>query len=1021
MRLSVAVAAVCLSIVGLAVADDVRASIRKPVNIPAQALGPALQTLAKDRDFQVVYVSEEVNSLRTHGAVGEFTSEEALKQLLKGTGLTYRYLDDKTVTIVPTPTGPASLSSDHEGAPKATGEDPSRNKQSQDGAQKKSFWDRFLVAQVDQGKTSSEASVEHKDEQASKKKPVQLEEVLVTGSRIPAAAKDGGAQDVKVYERKQIDQSGQTSVSDFLNTLSDVSLASLGSPQSSFAGTTTVQLHGLPVGTTLVLVNGRRVEQSGANTLSGAFPRFDLNSLPLSAVEKIEVVSAGSSAIYGSDAIAGVVNIILKRDFDGLEANTKYGRADEVDEWDNSVAWGKRWERVSLSIVGSYETRSELTGSERAITANQDYRPFGSADLNTVTCNPGNVFFPTGFSFNGKPPVQYAAVPGGFTGTPSIQEFAATAGTLNECSSLRHADLLAAHQREGVLASGNFKLTQSVELFAEQMYSHVQQLTRQGPPTLFGQPGFQSFTVPSANPFNPFGQTVGISGELSGLNTAEPLDTVFLRSLIGARGTLFERWNWEVGGWISSDRSRFTFKGFVDSTAVQNALNSTDPATALNPFVANVPGLSQLRESLLRGDEFIDFHGRAVSVNGFVRGPAFQLPSGPVEAVFGGEYERDTLSQNEINLFFAPPNTRSTFHRDRHAVFAETRIPILANHANPSSGDVLAATLAGRYDHDNDFGNKTTPQLGAELRPLETLLIRGTYARAFKAPSLNSLHELQASFPGNPVVDPNSGQTVIVTLLTGGNPNLAPETGQSRTFGFVYSSKSIPGLQLSLTHWAIDESNSVQQLPLQVIVDNVSLFPGRVIRNSAGVITQVNTTFINFGGTKVSGLDYQMQFKTHTDFGQFTPSLSATETYHYSTALLPGTTPTDRTSKANDDGQWAPRWKGTVALVWQLGPYSANVAGRYVGRYRDYDPLPNGSFQTLGNFWIYDANFRYGVGQAFAPKNQWLKEAFVELGGINLSNRLPQFSNYFNGVIGFDPTQADVRGRFLYGGVGVKW
>jgi outer membrane cobalamin receptor len=127
------------------------------------------------------------------------------------------------------------------------------------------------------------------------------------------------------------------------------------------------------------LINGRRVESAGIAGAQG-IEFFDLNNLPLSAVERFEVVPEGSSAVYGSDAIAGVVNIVLRRNFNGLEANVKYGGASGTHETDGSLAWGQRWDRGSVSVIGSFQDRSELTGSARSITSNQDYTRFGGLD-----------------------------------------------------------------------------------------------------------------------------------------------------------------------------------------------------------------------------------------------------------------------------------------------------------------------------------------------------------------------------------------------------------------------------------------------------------------------------------------------------------------------------------------------------------------------------------------------------------------------------------------------------------------
>ena len=1001
MRLSVAIAAVSLCLLGLSMADDVRAAIRKPTDIPAQALTSALEQLAKDRNFQVVYVSEDIGNVHTTGAVGEFTPEEALKKLLSGTGLTYRYLDEKTVTIVPA----ASTRAQVEGQGGATSN-------AQEG--KKGSSGNFRVARVDQGKAASGSSVEKQNEQASKKKPIVLEEIVITGSRIPRAGREG-AQEVKIYTRESIEQSGQATVTDFLNTLPEVSVSLTENGIQTPSSGTTVRLHGLPIGTTLVLLNGRRVETSG--TADGY---FDLNNLPLAAVERVEVVSEGSSAVYGSDALAGVVNIILKNNFDGVEFNTKYGSASALDEWHTSIAAGARWNRGSVSLIASFQSREELRGSERPLTANNDYRPYGGFDFRANYCNPGNVFSTNGNNLPGVG-APFAAVPAGFVGTPTQQEFAATAGRLNSCSYGGYNSLIPATRRAGVLAQGSYNAGSSVELFTELMFSHVEEFQKSSPPLLFGLPGFQSFTVAASNPYNPFGEVVGIADLLTSLGRqTTDLDTEFFRALAGARGNVFDNWHWEVAAWDSWDRSNVATSNFGNSLAIQAALNSTSPAAALNPFVAGAQGSPQLLQSLV-----FDLRSRAsaqtLAANGFVRGPIAQLPSGAIEAVVGSEYDRDKLYTDTINSPFQPPNTQTDFHRNSYAFFGEAKIPILANHSNPEAGDTLATTIAGRYDRYSDFGSKTTPQFAAEWRPVESLLVRGTYGRAFRAPNLVRINAPVVTFTGQ-VIDPlRGGQAETPILTIGGNRSLQPETGHSHTVGFVYAGRAVPDLQLSITHWRVDEANSIQQISPQILVNNEQLFPANVIRASNCLggppcpITQVNATYVNFGELDVRGLDYQLRYRISAGSGDLSPSLTATQTYHYSAALQPGVALTDRVSKANDDGNFAPRWKAIAALGWKVGPYAASLAGRYLGHYQDYN-----STNDIGNFWFYDANFRCAIGQIFVPTGAYAKDAYVEVGGVNIFNRLPRYSNYLFGSVGYDPTETDIRGRFLYVQLGVK-
>jgi iron complex outermembrane receptor protein len=1014
MRLSVAVAVVSLSIIGLAVADDVRASIRRPTNIPAQGLGPALQALANDRNFQVVYVSEEVANVRTQGAAGEFTSDEALRQLLRGTGLTYRYLDENTITILP-----VSMTSNPGTAPTSPDSAPASNSSGntqQEG--KRSSSDGFRLAQVDQGQTPGPSTVEKQAEQASKKKPVILEEIIVTGSRIPTTAQEG-AQPVRVYTQQQIDQSGQGTIAEFLSTLPDVSLNSIDSSLGNYADQTSVRLHGLPVGTTLVLLNGRRVQINN-------YGFFDLNNIPVSAVERIEVLPVGASAIYGADSLAGAVNIVLRDRFDGLEASTRYGRADGgLGQTDASLAWGKSWERGSITLVGSFDDAGELLASERTITANSNpvLALFGEDDV----CNPGTVYSLNGGNLPGlSSPV--AAIPSGLSGKPTIAAFSSTAGTVHRCGFA--GDIFPPRQREGVLASANYAISDGAVVFSEVLASHESVRSNSG--NLINLFNVFGSTLPATNAYNPFGQDVGISYTYPGLPDRFDRTTTFVRPLLGVRGSLGSDWNYELAGFLSQDHSRVRqSNGGLDFGAVLTALASSNPATAFNPFASGVPGSPQTLASLTPNPpSLLYFDSQNVSVEASLRGSLVHLPSGPLVGVFGAEFDRSKIytDTQTPSATTAPPPV--TDRRSAYALFTEERVPLLAKTQNSVHTDRLAITLAGRFDHTNDYGNKTTEQGAVEWRPIESLLIRGGYALSYEAPLLTQLDGAPGSFTTGGYVDPfrNNEPVNNVLFFIGPNRNLKPETGGSRILGLVYASKVLPGLEASVTYWSIYIKNYINSPNPVDLINYPNLFPNGVTRapptpqdiqnGLPGRITAINDLYFNFGDLKVAGFDFDMKYDVHTGFGQFTPAIALTETYRFDSALSPSLPTVDYVGVGTLSGVgFVPRWKGTATLGWALGPYTASVDGRYISRYTDFqDFVPN--THELGSFWLCDLNFGYAVGKVFARPNTWLAGSYIAVGAVNLFNRLPQPA-YTN--TGFDFFQGDIRGRFLYGQLGLKF
>jgi iron complex outermembrane receptor protein len=339
---------------------------------------------------------------------------------------------------------------------------------------------------------------------------------------------------------------------------------------------------------------------------------------------------------------------------------------------------------------------------------------------------------------------------------------------------------------------------------------------------------------------------------------------------------------------------------------------------------------------------------------------------------------------------------------------------VLASRDPSRIGDLLALTLAARLDDYSDFGSKTAPQWGIELRPINGLLVRGAYGKTFRAPSLNHLHA--SGFESDTfVLDPLFSDFVPVSVRSGsGSSDLRPETGTSKTLGIAYVHAADPNLRLALTHWRIQLAKSIQLLEAQLIVDNEALFADRVVRGPSqgggpGSIVSIDAGYVNFGDLNVEGFDYQINFTQSTSFGNFSPSLTATQTYRYAAALMPGLAAVDGTSKAQNTNLWAPRWKGAVGFDWSHGAKSAALIGRYVGAYRDYERTAQ-----IGDFWLLDASFQYAFGQSAAAKSLFARNLRLSIGGSNLLNRDPQYSNVASGFVGYDYAQADIRGRYLY-------
>jgi iron complex outermembrane receptor protein len=968
----------------VALAGDLNAVVK--FNISAEALDKALLQFGAQAHLQLSFASDSVASaMQVRQLKGSYTAKEALEKLLRGTGLRY-VARERTIEILPEDYPRKSDLPQPSSGSRADVHGPLADQSSADMA------------------AASKAPIGTKTEGSP------LHAVIVTGSRLPTTSKYG-PQEIQTYDLERITQSGQTSISDFLSTLAQVSV--FDNDETNLGQQSTVRLRGLPAGTTLVLLNGRRLEGSGFS--GGSFSNLD--DLPLAAVQRIEVVPTGSSAIYGADAIAGVVNIILKKDFDGVAANVKYGSAKDFGTFRSSVALGKQWSRGGISVIGSFGSDDGFLRSQRLLTASNDYRAFGGLNNNYPVCFPGNVFSSDGTQLPGAPAgsgATYAAVTGSTSsGRPGFANF--LYGSLNECSFFSGESVLPSTHQAGVLIQGHFEVSPAVEVFAEVMYSSDNVDIGLGSPSLFGIPGFQAYTVSAANPYNPFGEAVGVAAQISGVTAINYFDTDFFRPLVGLKGVLGDRWQWEVTTWQSTDWTQsIDANAEPNASSIQSALNSSDPATALNVFVKGPSAPPAVLKSLF-ANENIKFMGRDQSAEAFLRGPTLSLPAGSIDVVVGADDVHSTLNQNNIYTGSTyPPNYRLNYQRRYDAVFGEGRIPLIGSVGNMKSR-FMTLTVAARHDHYSDFGSANTDQFGLEIRPGDSLLMRGTYAEAFKAPTLGDLYSAQTGYQTF-VKDPATGAIDEVTAVVGGNPNLLPLTGHSRSFGVVYSSKELPGLLLSVTQWNVVENNVIQSVAPQVIVDEAVSFPDRIIRNAVGQLGEVIGTEVNFGAIDVAGLDYQLNYRHSVGRGAWSINLDATEVYHYLQALVPGAVPIESASVAQDDSDWAPRWKGTMSMNLEEGTVTVHLDGRYTGSYEDYD-----SARRIGNLWILDTNVRWGVGRLIGASSLGFRGSYLEVGATNLFNKAPQFSNYLDDEFGYDPSEMSIVGRLLYLDVGVNW
>ena len=995
MILAVLFACLCLY------APHIRATVQSGVkhfDIAAQPLATALVEFAKQSDRQILFSTQVVESKRTEGIKGEFEPEVALRQLLKGSGLTFRLSGDDTISV--------DLPHSAEGAQAAS-----------------------PTLRVAQGRTAAEADQDKSGRvedgssaDTNSDKPAQeLETVVVTaGSRLRRS--NEGPSPVVVITHEDIERSGAAVTREVLNRITQNSTSPDESGNASFLGASTVQLRGLPVGTTLLLLNGRRLGSSGANAAANF---FDVNNIPLAAIDRIEVLTDSASAIYGADAIGGAINIVLRKDFTGVGANVHYGVSSEGDaaEGDASIALGGRSGAFSGMMVLDFFKRDPLRATDRDLTSSDDYRRFGGQDLRSTSSYPGNVY-----SLNVDPvtgaPLPLPGLTSSFAGIPSGNgigltpaDFATTDGVLNLFDGAPYKTLQAEAKRKSLFASGRYDLSNGVTFFSEFLYTNREQIIQLAPDVLFlGQ--FGLFTVPATNPFNPFGVPVGIDYRFTELGPrSNDATTNFARFLVGAEGTLGERFDWQA--FVLSDRdssaifNHNTINAFLHST-VQQFLDSTDPNVALNVFSTTGNNNPDTLAAIIASGQTTDETAtHAYMAEAVVRGPLLDLPGGPVNAALGVNYRREKIDFQVTGILGVVDD------RDVQAAFAEVSVPLVGSAQQVPGVYGLELTAALRHDRYQDdqapqLESSTNPQFGLAWRPIQDLMIRGTYGTAFKEPTAFDLLLPQSSFVAF-ALDPARNNTLSTFSETfGGNKQLAPERGESVTAGLVWTPAFMQGASATVNFFRVKQEDFITALDVDTMLANEALFPGRVVRGpplpgdppgTPGPITSVDVSNINFGQLTVRGADLELQYSfPNTAHGQFVSTLAGTYIDSYEIQVKPGTEPLNLVNHANSAG-YPLRFKGNASLSWAgFDGWSANATLRYLNSYQDYDGVRRLPSQTF-----LDLQMAYRFGEESALRLMRGLQATV--GVTNLTNHQGDFSNNF---AGYDALQADLRGRFYY-------
>jgi iron complex outermembrane receptor protein len=969
---------------GPAAANEPLPAARYTIDQPAQALAGSLRSIARQTGISVLFDPGAVQGRMAQPVSGRLSAIEAITRALEGTGLTAEVMKDGVVVVRP--------------AARA-GESPgTRSQQPQQGQQ---------VASADGGAAPSPAPAESEGAGA-RAAPQTIE---ITGSRLKRVASEGPTP-VNTYTREDLDRSGQPTLERFLAGLNEVSMSAGEGGFGTTLGQASVQLRGLPIGSTLVLINGRRVQAVG----SAAANIFNLNLIPLAAVERVEIVPVGSSAVYGGDALAGVVNVILKKSIDGHSFAARLGSGRGIGDSSVSLATGGSSDSGSYLLLGSYSRTTPLTAAERSFFHDGDYRRFGGADVRVRNCTPGTVSSASGGNLPGLG-ASFAGIPALAPGqVPTVADFVPTAGQANLCNLWANGQgytLVHGTETLGLHALGDRRLGAGWSIFGELTVAEDRLHAKDIGLSL------NNVLVPASNPFNPFGEDVRVTALLGPDNGLQGFKrhTRFTRGLLGLRGEVGAGWDAEVTLSTTRDSggSR-TYNGVTDTVARNAALAASTPGAALNPFTTGRAASDDVLESIW-SDTTRQSHGRKDQAAAFVRGSPLALPAGPLETIVGAEWSRDIYETT------IPGDLAILDSRRAGAVYGELRAPLLRSDAVDGRRWSLAAlTLAARRDRYNDFGAASTYQAGLEVRPARSLLLRASTATSFKPPTMLQTNVDEMGFPAEwfGLVDPARDGEPVVTgeVVRGSNQALGPERGRAHSLGLVWEPEGQEGTRFGLSAWRVKIDGLISILDPQAALDYEALFPGFVTRGPStdgrpGPVSRVLLAEVNYGGVDTSGVDVEAAYAWRTPTGRWSLGAGATRTTEYRVVLAPGAPEQDRLGRRFSD-HWAPKWKARVWAGLVSGPWSLGAASRFVGTYKDAGTRD----RRLGDFWVHDLAASVDLKKFGMPGATGLKAAVLSLGVANLTDRQPQFVET---LPYYDVTQADWRGRYANVRLSVDW
>lgn len=907
-------------------------------------------------------------------------------------------------------------------------------------------------------------------------------EITVTGSRITRT--DAAALGpLTTITSDDIAFAAPTSVGDIVQSLPNVgvSLNSNGTQGTSF-GVSSINLRylGSAEGSgnrTLVLVDGHR----WINAVGGrGFRDFvDLNTIPLGIVDRIEVLKDGASAIYGADAIAGVVNIQTKKRIDGFEANARIGITERGDNhnFTGFVNFGQDFGAVSVMLSANYSNTTPILTMDRDLTRRAltplTAAPTSPRGLFVLPGLANNAYFGTPASFANNAANAITRIPGVVnTGAGMLADNGFRVARLPGDDFNTQAQGIYAtgpSERIGLFGRVGFDFGNGVEGRIEGLYNR-RTSSQLFSPFLLDVRGSNGFAISRDQAFNPFGTANGVplanalaftgntfriqrvAQEVGNRDNSQEVETWRIAGALEGTVNLLGAWRWEAFASYSENKATFDAFNQVNLENVYRALLSPAACAAaagctpLNIFGEITPAMADY----IRYDAHDENSATQLNAALNLSRDLFQLPGGTAGFATGYEYRRETALDRPdsfastlstvLPLVSGVPQLPTTAQSreptsgsyDLHEVYGEVSLPVLGDMPGFYRLDIEAAA---RYSHYSTVGGKATTKIGIAYRPIPDILLRGTYAQGFRAPSILELFQgtRQTNFQA---VDPCNGGGAgrpgcagvpggynqnqfgsgAISGVTSGNRNLDAETADTFSAGIALTPSFLPRFSLTVDWFRINVKDAISAQSAAQILTNCAttgLFCNLVQRAPSGEVLQLTQAVVNLSRIEVEGIDATVRYAVPVGGGRIEGSVDVAylERFRTFTPQPDGTTAiNDRAGLSDQPRSTFPRWKGQGSLRYTDDAFGVGWRARYIGSSRD---IPNNAVNggRIKAITYHDVQMNYAIDDG--------RMTFA-LGIDNLFDQQPPASAA-NNPINFDIYTYDIRGRYFYTTVGVKF